>query len=261
MGEFIDIHTHIAWDIDDGMPCKEDAVSALQAMKQDGINAVIATPHHVPGQMDKESFKEVASRIEELKQLALEFGIEVQYGSEIFLNYNYLDLLDQSLYFPLAGSEYVLVEFDVRKNIAENDEAEDMLYEITIRDRVPVIAHAERYFHEGVDLKRVQQWIDMGCVIQMNRTSLLGMHGATTKKNAEKLLDHGLVHLMASDAHRATGNRVGKLSDVYAELVQSYGKKNADLLCKINPAHILQNEELEAMIVEKPSKFKRLWRR
>ena len=35
-----------------------------------------------------------------------------------------------------------------------------------------------------------------------NNSSLLGKHGNTAKETAEKLLELGLVHLMASDTHR-----------------------------------------------------------
>ena len=37
MAKFIDIHSHIAWGIDDGMPSLEDAKCSLENAKVDGI--------------------------------------------------------------------------------------------------------------------------------------------------------------------------------------------------------------------------------
>lgn len=262
MNGFIDTHAHVAWDIDDGIETKADAKAVLEMMKKDGIEAVIATPHVIPGQTMSKILDQMDQRMNELKELAVEYGIEIYRGCEVFLNFDYLETLDMSLYFSLADSDYVLVEFDVRKDIVENNEAEDMLYEFTIRNKIPVIAHVERYFHHGVDITRVQEWIEMGCKIQINRTSLLGMHGSVSQKNAEKLLDRGLVHVVASDAHRAQGNRICKFTDVYQMISEGYGKQTADILCKSNPKHIINHEELETLnVVEKKSLFKRLWRR
>ena len=44
---FIDIHNHFAWDIDDGMESKEQAMLALEGAKKDGVQAIISTPHFI----------------------------------------------------------------------------------------------------------------------------------------------------------------------------------------------------------------------
>ena len=43
--QFIDIHGHYAWDIDDGIKTKEEAYSALQIAKQNNIVAIVQ--HHI----------------------------------------------------------------------------------------------------------------------------------------------------------------------------------------------------------------------
>lgn len=256
---YIDTHNHFAWDIDDGMPNIDDAKVALANAKLDGVNTIIATPHFVPGNFTKEDHQEINNRIDKLRKLAETYEIDIYTGSEVFLNSSYLDMIDNGLFNTLADSSYILVEFDVRRDIKNNHEVEDILYELTVRELNPIIAHAERYFHTGIDLKRVQSWIDMGCYIQVNRTSILGMHGDICEKNAYKLMHNGLAQMVASDAHRSTGNRICKMSDVYQVLVDKYGQDNAILLCYDNPAHIIQNEELEIMkVIKKKSLLDRL---
>ena len=33
-----------------------------------------------------------------------------------------------------------------------------------------------KIFHLGLDYSIIDNWIDMGCILQINRTSILGMH-------------------------------------------------------------------------------------
>lgn len=261
MSGYIDIHNHMAWCVDDGMDSREHAMTALANAQRDGVISIIATPHYVPAQYDEAKITEIQSRIEELTLLAKDYDIEIHNGAELFLNSEYLDMLDDELCPSLANSKYLLCEFDVRKDLPNSDEVEDKLYEIKVRGYVPVVAHVERYFHTKLDVQRVKEWIKMGCIIQVNRTSILGLHGNVCKDNAIALLEHSLVHVIASDTHRCEGSRICKFSDVYEWLKKHYGEQCAEILCKINPAHILQNEALEQVVIEKKSFMKRLFGR
>lgn len=261
MSGFIDIHNHMAWGVDDGMDTFEHAKLALANAQKDGITSIIATPHYVPNQYDETKIKEIDVRIEELTQLAKEYDLQIYQGAELFLNSGYLDMLDEHACPTLAASKYLLCEFDVRKELPSSDEVEEKFYEIKVRGYVPVIAHVERYFHTKMDLNRVREWIQMGCKIQVNRTSALGLHGSVCQENTIRLLEHNMVHVMASDTHRCEGDRICKFSDVYAWLKKHYGEQCAEILCKQNPAHILQNEALEEIVIEKKSLMKRLFGR
>ena len=82
--QFIDIHGHYAWDIDDGMPTQEDAIRALHVAKQNNITTIVATPHVIPGSHTLEDIKHIKDRINELKELALKNNITVYQGCELF---------------------------------------------------------------------------------------------------------------------------------------------------------------------------------
>lgn len=260
--KFIDIHSHIAWDIDDGMDTKEHAIEALKSATNDGIKRIISTPHFVPGSQEKNEVELMQKRMHELKELGKQYSIEIYTGCELFLNDSYLDMIQKGLVCPLANSSYLLCEYDVRKDITHNPDANDKLYEISVRNYTPVIAHVERYFHNEIDLAMVREWVENGYVIQVNRSSLVGIHGKQIKKNALKLINEGLVHVVASDAHRAKGARVEILSDAYEIVKEIVGQNNADLLFYRNPMHILQNEEIENMeVIKRKSWLHRLMRR
>ena len=161
---------------------------------------------------------------------------------------------------PIENTSYLLVEFDVRKELGKEYEVEDYLYEIEIKGYKPIIAHAERYFPHGIDLQRIEQWIDNGYVIQVNASSLLGVHGKTVKNNAYQLLNNGLLHIIATDTHRSQGHRIPCLLKVYQLLSKKYDYQTLKALMFDNPLHVLQNETVEAIEMNQ-SFFKKLFKR
>lgn len=245
--ELVDIHNHGVWGIDDGVADKESAEKLIQLAKADGIRKIIATPHIVAGQNDDVTFETMLYRIQEFKELARLYGIDVYAGNELFLNHAYMELIQRGNFETLAETNYILVEFDVRNDIQTHTEADEWLYELVIRGYRPILAHAERYFHHRINIDRVKQWIALGCFIQVNRTSFLGLHGSQLKRNSYDLLHAGLVHLMASDAHECVGTRICKLQDAYLKLKRKFGEENAKQLCSDNPIRIIANEHLVNM--------------
>ena len=254
MKPYIDIHSHVAWGIDDGMPTYGDAREALAQAKADGIRAIASTPHLIPGFTD---LNKLIARQEELKTLAKEQGILIRTGAELFMNRKSIDVISEGFIRPYEGTRYQLCEYDLRRDIQDIDYADEPLYELEVKGLTPVIAHVERYFSKHLDLDLIQRWHDAGYVIQINRTSINGSHGKIAKENAFKILDAGLAHVVASDTHRASGTRVEKLSDAWQILADRYGEANADLLLSDNPKAILENRDVEDMevTVKKKKRF------
>ena len=258
MTKFIDIHSHIAWGIDDGMPSIEDAQSTLELARIDGIVGICSTPHIIPGQLDRSIYDEIVSRQLELKEMS---SIPIYFGGEVMMNSEFIDGLDLGLYPTLNGSRYMLVEYNVLRDIHSIDYRDDCLYELKVRGFIPVIAHIERYFHSGLDYSIIDNWIDMGCVLQINRTSILGMHGKQIQSNALSLLDNGYCDVIATDTHRASGNRISKLSDVYSVVSKRIGKENASVLMYENPKRILSDMDILNIEVVKKKKHFSFFRR
>lgn len=257
---FIDIHGHYAWEIDDGMPSLEDAKLALQKAQKNRISTIVATPHVVPGQHDKNDLEKIKERIQDLKELARDYHIEVLEGCELFLNHDYLEALEQDIFIPIENTKYLLCEFDVRKELGNENEVEDRFYEIQYKGYTPVIAHVERYFQDDLDIERIQDFIDSGYIIQVNATSFLGYHGKHVQKNAYQLLDQGLIHVIATDTHRCDGHRSPCLQSVFDLLVKKYKYEDIHTLMYENPLHIINNEDVET-IEGKQSFFKKLFKR
>lgn len=258
MAKFIDIHSHIAWGIDDGMLSIEDAESSLELARNDAIVGICSTPHFIPGQLDVFIYNEIVSRQKELKEMS---PIPIYFGGEVMMNSEFIDGMDLGLYPTLNGSRYMLVEYNVLHDIHSIDYRDDCLYELKVKGFVPVIAHIERYFHSGLDYSIIDNWIDMGCVLQINRTSILGMHGKSIQSNALSLLDDGYCDLIGTDTHRSSGNRISKLSDVYAVVGKRIGFDNADILFYENPKRILSDMDILNIEVAKKKKHFSFFRR
>lgn len=256
--QFIDVHGHYAWNIDDGIRSKEEAEEALQIARENGIIGIVATPHIMPGIHTQEDIKKIRQRIYELRVLAHQYQIGVFEGCELFLNDEYLDALKHHLFIPFENTQYLMVEFDVRKKIGTEYEVEERLYELQLQGYKPIIAHVERYFPDGINLKRVRDWVESGCVIQVNASSLLEVHGKTIKNNALQLIDHGLAHVVATDTHRSQGKRIPRMRQTFNVLSKKYDYRTVKQLLYKNPIHLLKNEEVE-VISRKKSLFKKLF--
>lgn len=241
---FIDLHSHIAWDVDDGIKSKEDAIKALRQAIEDGIMGICSTPHVICGKTDTNAFQNILLRQQELMEIAKEMGVYIYSGAEMFMNIDFLDSLDNGIFQTLNESRYMLVEFDLSRDIHYISYIDEYLDELFCRGFIPIIAHVERFFPTGLDLEMIENWLDMGCLLQTNRTSLMGFQGKVIQRNAHHLVKNKMIHLVASDTHRTVGNRIEKLSDAYQVVIKLTDTEYADQLFLRNPLIILDDEVL-----------------
>lgn len=241
---FIDLHSHIAWDVDDGIKTKEDAIKALEQAIEDGIMGICSTPHVICGKTDSVAFQNILLRQQELMEIAKEMGVYIYSGAEMFMNIDFLDSLDNGIFQTLNESRYMLVEFDLSRDIHYISYIDEYLDELFCRGFIPIIAHVERFFPTGLDLEMVENWLEMGCLLQTNRTSLMGFQGKVIQRNAHHLVKNKMIHLVASDTHRTVGNRIEKLSDAYQVVIKLTDTEYADQLFLRNPLIILDDEVL-----------------
>ena len=228
------------------------AKKALTKAKNQNIKRIVATPHIIPGTTNDLNL--IKQRINDFIKLAKEYGIIGYCGSEVMLNDECLIGLQNDLIIPINNGPYVLVEFNLSRKI--NGDCLDYLYEYSLKHKL-VIAHVERYFYKDLDLSMINSWIKQGHIIQVNSSSFLGENGSKIKKNAYKLLEKGLIHVIANDTHRASRHRFPNLHDTYELLSKKYEEKNIRQLMYDNPLAIINGKEVLPVQVKKLSLFKR----
>jgi len=225
----IDIHTHLLPDVDDGSPSYEVSVAVLERFVAQGVSILVCTPHLNASQAGTAPFEEHAAILQELRR-RLPAEIELQLGWEIMLDVPGANLTAPGL--ALGDSDAVLVEF-TRGGVPRDASAE--LRRILRSGRTPVLAHPERYF--GCSVELVQQWRDLGVIIQTDASVLLG-RGAPSVL-ARELLTAGLIDILASDNHGDDRS----LESARQWLVEQQLEEHAVLLTRINADCVLNSED------------------
>lgn len=237
----IDLHSHLLFGLDDGARDLAETLAIARSMADDGVESVAATPHvrddypTTPEQMEQ--------RVAEVRAAVRDAGIllDVLPGAEIALD-ALPDLDDDARRrFGLGGNpRLLLLEFPYNGFPLGLAEA---VWRLTAAGVVAVIAHPERNAEVQERPERLEDTVRAGGIVQLTAASVDGRLGKRPARCSSQLLELGLAHLVASDAH-SPGLREAGLSGAFAAL-------HDDAL-----AHWLMNEVPAALLagVDLPSR-------
>lgn len=209
----IDIHSHILPGIDDGSKKISMTLDMIKRASLDGTTDIVATPHYRKGYFYV-PYKEVKEIATNINKLVKEEGIDcnIHYGQEVYYSESIIEDLENGEIGTINDGQYMLVEFPMRR-IPE--EAIDYMYELKLRNITPIIAHPERYKDFMNDITKINEFINEGCLFQMNAGSILGEFGNEVKKCAEKLVKNRIYNFIGSDAHNDTTRKTGISDALY----------------------------------------------
>ncbi len=203
----IDLHTHILWGLDDGARSVDESLGMARAALADGIETVAATPHV------RDDFPTAAAEMEERAaelRAALDdagLALEVRPGGELALD-RLLRLEDDELRkFGLAGNpDFLLLEFPYSGwplGLA------DQVFMLSRGGTTPVLAHPERNPEVQRDPEKLRPLVDAGALVQVTAASVEGHLGKKPKAAGLALIQLGLAHMLASDAHAPEVRAIG----------------------------------------------------
>jgi protein-tyrosine phosphatase len=239
----IDLHCHILPGVDDGAQSFDEAIAMCHLAAADGCEAMVATPHQRRGEWwnaDRERLAALADEIQDAVGAALRvhLGGEVHVDSELLSEVEKLP--DGSGILPLAGSRYLLIEFGPsgtpRKGI-------HLVHELGVAGWRPVIAHPEFIPWLAPHPELVARLISLGATAQVTAMSVTGDFGRRPQADAFALLDAGLVHFVASDAHGVRRRPPG-LRRAYQTIAGRWGEETARRLTRDNPRAVLEDRPL-----------------
>jgi protein-tyrosine phosphatase len=248
----IDLHSHILPGLDDGAPTLENALGIAEAAVADGIRVIAATPHvraadypTSPEQMERL----VDSLRRDLREAAV--PLELLPGGEIAFDM-LPDLGDEDLRrFGLAGNpKYLLLETPY---LGWPLGLEESFFELQLRGFTPVLAHPERNGEVQSSPERLAPLVERGTLIQLTAASLDGRLGPGPQNTGLRLLELGLAHLLASDAHAPTLRQIG----MSAAALAVGDDELARWLTEDVPAAIVQNGDIPARPARPPRGFRR----
>jgi protein-tyrosine phosphatase len=236
----IDLHCHILPALDDGAIDLDDSIAMARQAEADGIVVVCATPHIHPDH---------AVQIYELEERVLvlnaelerrEIPVRVVRGGEVAEVA--LDLVDDDgLREVTLGGNGLWLLLEPRPGPLGRGTV-GTVEQLDQRGFRSVIAHPER--HAGADFRaQLEALVERGALIQVTAALIAEGPAAPTMLD---LAEHGLVHLLGSDAHSSRGGRPVRLSEGLARL-SAVERTSAHLswIAADGPQAILGGERVE----------------
>lgn len=254
----IDIHHHLLPGVDDGPRTMEEAAAMCLMAAEEGIEAIIATPHVLRGRWRTASREELQGLLDRLREHVSDTP-RLLLGSEYFFAHDMAEVLRAGApIIPLAGSRYVLLELAAN---AVPPMLEQPLYRAQLEGWIPIIAHPERNLVFQAKPELLAFLVRQGARTQVTAGSLTGAFGAAAQAAAERFLSLNLVHFVATDAHNVE-KRPPRVRESIGRLQALAGVQVAEALTRGNPLAVTKNSGLawepEPEEVASPGFFTRL---
>lgn len=240
---FTDLHMHLLPGLDDGSASEEDTLRMAVMAAKSGTRTVVATPHscgrgEYPDPLFHLAVQDALSALCDALE-DYEIPLRVLPGMEVFAAEDTVRQLSKGTLLPLGGTRCVLTEFAFDE---DPDYTARILSGMTDAGWLPLIAHPERYFFVQEDPDIASRWVRQGCLLQINKGSLLGSFGEDARSCGMTLIRRGLVHAVASDAH-SPRRRTPTLDAANSLLCETFSSRTAELLLCINPNRILSGQK------------------
>src|SRR5712692_4726575 len=241
----IDLHNHILPGVDDGAKSVEEACEMARALLSQGVTAVCCTPHTTEWASAGDEPR-IQQRVAELRvALASDgLGLELLAGAEAHITPSLAADVQRHKVPTLNGTPYLLLEFPYD---SVPPFYERVVFELQVNGIRPVIAHPERIAPIADDPGILYQLVRRGCLGQLTAMSLAGGFGPRLREVSELMLEHRLVHLIASDAHDAQPDgRLYALEGARSAATRLLGGQPANALFEDTPARIVAGEPVAA---------------
>ncbi|SFM26047.1 protein-tyrosine phosphatase [Gracilibacillus orientalis] len=238
----IDIHCHILPGVDDGAKHMEDSVQMAKSAVSQGINTIIATPHHLNGSYDnyKEDILVAVDQLNDRLQ-AEAIPLTILPGQETRINGDMLDDLENGQLLPLNDtSGYLFVEFP-SNHVPRY--TKQLMFDLQLQGIKPIIVHPERNKELIENPNILYDLVSNGTLTQVTAASVAGRFGKKIKKFSLQLIEANLTHFIASDAHNITSRGFvmqeahGVIKDNYGTSLVYWFMENAQ--CLVNGDHVV----------------------
>lgn len=228
--------------IDDGSKTIASSLEILKKAQTENITDIMLTPHYIKNSNYAASNKQKMELLEILKKEAKEHQIYINLylGNEVYIDEDILTLIQKGEIATLNQSKYVLIELPFMNKIQN---LKEIIFELIRNDYIPIIAHPERYQYIQKSPLELQEYLDMGVLLQGNYQSLLGVYGKEAKKTLKVLLKNNMIHFLASDIHRTKENyNLRKATKKLSKII-----KNEETILNLlsrNFDKVIHNEEI-----------------
>lgn len=237
----IDCHIHILPGVDDGAADMEMALAMLRIAAENQIGSMIVTPHNHGGRHSVPPAVQI-ERIRALADAIRREGIPIWLypGNECYYDATLPNRLRAGQVLTLAGSNYLLVEF----NPAENYRViTNGLRSLSYQGYRVILAHVERYACIVEHPTYAAELVHSGVYLQVNAASVVPrlLQDRRVPRFVNWLLDHYLVSMIGTDAHNV-GSRAPVMDACAAYLVRHYEAEYVRDLLHEHAMQVIRNE-------------------
>ncbi len=257
----IDLHNHILPGIDDGATDINEALEMARIAVEEGFSGIVATPHFGSGLFSCDA-NEVRRRVNELNEkiASADLNLTIYPGMEARLTADVLNSLSNGSVISLNDSQYILLELPALQVPAGFENFVRMMIN---SGRKIVLAHPEKNVemqtHPDTIYKLVTMFRPGDLLIQITADSISGDAGLRALSTSKWLLENGLAHILATDAHSPI-QRAPRIRNAF-ELVSSLvGREKTVQMTTDWPRNIIENEDVVCSHPrKKPEKRKRFF--
>jgi len=235
----IDLHCHLLPGVDDGARNLSVSLAMASAAVAQGTTVVACTPHILPGvyQNSGPAIREATKQLQDALDQE-EIPLQLTTGADVHMAPNFVAGLRSGQLLTLADSRYVLVE--PPHNVAP-PQIEDFFFNLVTAGYVPILTHPERLSWLRSRYDTIKKLVQTGVWMQLTAGSFTGAFGRTALYWAQRLLDEGCVHLIASDAHDAE-RRPPDMALGREAVAKRIGAEEARHLVSTRPMGILKDQ-------------------
>jgi protein-tyrosine phosphatase len=236
----IDLHCHMLPGIDDGAGNLDVSLQMARAAVEQGITVVACTPHILPG-LYHNTGPAIRQAIKQLQDALDENGIPLQLttGADVHMAPDFVAGLRSGQLLSIADSRYVLVE---PPHHTAPPHIEEFFFNLVAAGYVPILTHPERLSWVPSRYQTIKNLVQSGVWMQVTAGSFAGAFGRNPLYWAERMLDEGRVHLIATDAHDAERRRPD-LAAGRELAAKRVGAAEAERLVLTRPLGILRDED------------------
>ncbi|MCV6630385.1 MAG: histidinol phosphatase [Flavobacteriaceae bacterium] len=208
---FVDIHNHILPGIDDGARHLQQSIELLWEMQGFGVKKCICTPH-IMGEIHPNTPKTIYDAHQLVQDEILRHEglhlMQLDAAAEHMIDDMFETILEKEHIMPLH-KDYLLVEMSY---LHPSINFEEMVYAISTKDYIPILAHPERYSYLRHKPQLIPHYKSLGVQMQLNLLSLGEYYGSSIQKTAFSLMEEGQIDYFGSDVHNM--RQLGKLKEV-----------------------------------------------
>ncbi len=258
---YADLHCHILPGIDDGAKDLAQSLAMARLAVDDGIKTTVVTPHHLNGVYVNKA-ADILAALSGLREALIAEGIPLKLlpGCELHLVPELTEQLGNGEAMTLGNQgKAALVELPVHTVPMG---AEHILEQILCQGVTPIIAHPERNSQLRKDPQILAEWVAMGCLGQITAQSCTGQFGPQVQTSARDMISRGLIHIIASDAHRDR-RRIPEISRGEAQVARWTNERTAELLARVYPMALVNGQapDLDMLADSLPPRRTSWWRR